>query len=849
MTDETTKARVQAALDRGDAPIAPDFLKQILIVDDKTGEKKRIDKEGKPQNYNGNPNTINGRYGKSMQEVKKYPIPENNKADYEFGVKKPDARDEGNKKPAENSTTENKEGTNNGENNQEKKTDDRDKETGEPMSKRQKKRGQFKNKERRNKQKQNMNEDNNQFPKSNTLSICPIMTLWNDCKKEGCRRCHDFGKKLEELKFGVKYDILADKNKDNKDVTKAVESAENTENKSPEEKATPHDEDPNLMVNTVYGNTQCPVFEAHGYCPAGINCAWWRAHCDEITGHNKVDCVKVLKNAGYSIEKIHALPERLRKGPVIVDLQDTTMEVVIKEMRKACSHLMDGFHETGIYGDDVKIQLRKKKYDFSLTDKVVKTVFKLTPKGGANNNEKKEENENKDAEMTNADDQKTEVPSPTSESTNVVIDSNAETAFKRAEKAKHYFKNKRVLAPLTTVGNLPFRRLCVDMGAEITVGEMALAESILQGSNSEAALLRRHKSEKQFGVQITAGNPQLMAKTAQFIEEHVDCDFIDINAACPLDQLHQKGCGSMLTVRTNALQSMILSMKSVLELTQSQKLLTCKIRMSHYDNENERNTRLHEAQYLIPKMAIWGVDSVILHGRTARQRYSKLANWDYLKNCRNRLISEVDCGFNNSDLHLGHAKVSWRDVVSEYKTNVENADDFDRNSLGAAFAPPLIGCGDVMNFNQHKNYIENNYVDSVMVGRGALIKPWIFSEIRDKKTLDISANERFDLIKKFVDYGLEHWGADERGVATTRRFLLEWLSFYHRYIPVGLLEKGCEEQMCINWRPASYYGRDDLETLLSSGKAVDWIRISEMFLGKVDYSKFSFVPKHKSAAY
>lgn len=94
---------------------------------------------------------------------------------------------------------------------------------------------------------------------------------------------------------------------------------------------------------------------------------------------------------------------------------------------------------------------------------------------------------------------------------------------------------------------------------------------------------------------------------------------------------------------------------------------------------------------------------------------------------------------------------------------------------------------------------------------------------------------------------MEHWGSDQQGINTTRRFLLEWMSFLHRYVPVGLIEAGRVPQK-INQRPPKFFGRDDLETLLASNDCEDWIKLSEMFLGPVK-DGFCFVPKHRSNSY
>jgi len=99
-----------------------------------------------------------------------------------------------------------------------------------------------------------------------------------------------------------------------------------------------------------------------------------------------------------------------------------------------------------------------------------------------------------------------------------------------------------------------------------------------------------------------------------------------------------------------------------------------------------------------------------LHGRSRQQRYSKLADWAYIKSCAQTL----------------------------------------RESLSDAGLPkvPMFGNGDCFSAQQYYEEMEGAGVDGVMVARGALIKPWIFTEIKERREWDISATERLEGIRK-----------------------------------------------------------------------------------------------------
>ncbi|XP_077913157.1 tRNA-dihydrouridine(47) synthase [NAD(P)(+)]-like isoform X2 [Halichoerus grypus] len=189
------------------------------------------------------------------------------------------------------------------------------------------------------------------------------------------------------------------------------------------------------------------------------------------------------------------------------------------------------------------------------------------------------------------------------------------------EKRKLDISGKLYLAPLTTCGNLPFRRICKRFGADVTCGEMAVCTNLLQGQTSEWALLRRHPCEDIFGVQLEGAFPDTMTKCAELLNRTIEVDFVDINVGCPIDLVYKKGGGCALMNRAAKFQQIVRGMNQVLDVP-----LTVKIRTGVQE-------RVNLAHRLLPELRDWGAALVTLHGRSREQRYTKLADWEYIAQC------------------------------------------------------------------------------------------------------------------------------------------------------------------------------------------------------------------------
>ena len=242
------------------------------------------------------------------------------------------------------------------------------------------------------------------------------------------------------------------------------------------------------------------------------------------------------------------------------------------------------------------------------------------------------------------------------------------------------------LAPMAGVTDSAFRQICKQYGAEVVYSEMVSATAIVYNSQKTLALMKFNKKERPFVVQLFGAKPEHFARAARIAAKEIKSDGIDINFGCPVKKVARQGAGAVL------MNNFRLARK-IIEATLNNTSLPVSIKI---------RSRVGSATALefLKKLADLDIKAVIIHGRNVAQGQSGEVDWKMIKQAR-PLARGV---------FLANGGVKDRSSANEL--------------------------------------IEKTDADGIGIGQGALGKPWIFEEVKSKKSKVKSKKEIFKIMIK-----------------------------------------------------------------------------------------------------
>jgi nifR3 family TIM-barrel protein len=257
-------------------------------------------------------------------------------------------------------------------------------------------------------------------------------------------------------------------------------------------------------------------------------------------------------------------------------------------------------------------------------------------------------------------------------------------------------QKKLWLAPLAGYTDSAFRTICKECGADVVVSEMMSVDGLLYNRDKTIKYANFTEQQRPFGIQLFGSEPEIFQRAIEYIIP-IQPDFIDLNMGCPVKKVVKRGAGSALMKDTQRAAKIVEAVKAA--VYGKDILLSVKFR-SGWDANDLNFLRFGT------DMTNAGADMICLHPRTRSEMFGGKSNWDHI-----RLLKE--------NLSI-----------------------------------PIIGNGDIASAEDAIAMFEKTSCDSVMIGRGVLGKPWLFSSIRSilnrNEKIEPDNKQKLKIIKRYI---------------------------------------------------------------------------------------------------
>ncbi|WP_419770455.1 MAG: tRNA dihydrouridine synthase [Candidatus Marinarcus sp.] len=273
-----------------------------------------------------------------------------------------------------------------------------------------------------------------------------------------------------------------------------------------------------------------------------------------------------------------------------------------------------------------------------------------------------------------------------------------------------------VLAPLAGYTDLPFRAVVKKFGADLTISEMISSNALVYNSAKTLKMIEKSEAEDPYFVQIAGNKPELIRDAVEILNDMDGIDGIDLNCGCPAPKVFNHGSGSNLLGDLKKLELILSTVQKYSKKTYT----SAKVRIGVNEKIPVDIAKAVEA---------CGVDFMSVHGRTRAGAYKAPVDYDAIK-----LMKE-------------------------------------------SVSIPVIANGDIKDYAKAQEVLTYTHANGVMIGRGAIGKPWIFYQIKHGiDDADISNELKREIILEHFDATLKFHGL--HGAVMFRKLLHSYSKGY-----------------------------------------------------------------------